>query len=553
MSKIAPTVVKFVFNILIVLLVLCSCPVLHAQIGINVPANDSPQAQLDIRQGQENLPGMLIPRVSSLPVATGDDEIEEGLMVFLQGENPNFYVYVDDEWQTIAESAGLDITPPAAPGSFSASNPTSSTIDLTWTASTDNVGVEGYKIYDASDDSLVATVTGSTSTTISGLSSNTSYTFYATAYDAAGNESDPSNTASSTTLQPCYVVGDYDMVHQGIVFWVNPIDCSNYKIISMSNMTYGNDDQFRYSKDTDEQGQESNSDGYGNNLNWIQDYDTARLYRSDVTGSDDIKNTALFLAFNFYGGATNGWYLGAPEEWDEVYSHRNIINDALDNHSGSSLNSGGDRYWTSKQHDNNEAYTFKMNGGSSSKKSKSSLYYVRSFFEVNGVRTVKIGDLINDGIVTYINSNTDYKVFALEELPSKRWGWSGHNCGHGQEWTDGLVNTTRWVNNSNHQGRPDYENTALFTSYMYRPDGGDGHDGWYLPAPNELRRIKASHQLLNEILSDYGNTIINMGYHWTSRYFNNSKAYQMHLAWKNPYETNKNNTSMRVRPMKRVN
>lgn len=200
MSKLAPKKMRSVFNTLIIL-ALCSFPALHAQIGINVPANESPQAQLDIRQGENNLPGMLIPRVSSLPVAPTGETIEEGLMVFLQGENPNFYVYADGEWQTIGESAGVDTTPPSVPQNLAASNPTSSRIDLNWDASSDNSGtVTGYKIYDNSDDSLVATVTGGiTSATISGLTSNTSYTFYATAYDAAGNESDASTTASETT------------------------------------------------------------------------------------------------------------------------------------------------------------------------------------------------------------------------------------------------------------------------------------------------------------------------------------------------------------------
>ena len=201
MTKLAPTAMKFGINILVVLFVLFLNSALHAQIGINVPANESPQAQLDIRQGEDNLPGMLIPRVTSLPVAPEGESIEEGLMVFLQGENPNFYVYVDEAWQTIGESAGVDTTPPSVPQNLAASNPTSSSIDLNWDASSDNSGtVTGYKIYDNSDDSLVATVTGGiTSATISGLTSNTSYTFYATAYDAAGNESDASTTASETT------------------------------------------------------------------------------------------------------------------------------------------------------------------------------------------------------------------------------------------------------------------------------------------------------------------------------------------------------------------
>ena len=553
MTKLAPTAMKFGINILVVLFVLFLNSALHAQIGINVPANESPQAQLDIRQGANNLPGMLIPKVSSLPQASAGETIAEGLMVFLQGENPNFYVFVNGSWQTIAESSGVDITPPSVPLNLTASNPTGSTIDLNWDASTDNSGVvAGYKIY-RSDGTLQINVTSGLSATISGLSSNTSYTFYATAYDAAGNESGASNNASETTTQPCLVVGDYDSTHQGVVFWVNPSDCSNYKIISMNNIAYNSNETLKYSKDTDESGQESDSDGYGNNLNWIQDFDTARNYRSDVTNNDDdIRDTALFAAFNYYGGSTNGWYLGAPAEWDEVYDNKSNINASLNSNSGTSLNEGGDRYWTSKQKDDDEAYTFKMTNSQISDRDKDEGHYIRSFLEINGTRTVKIGDLKNGGIVTYISSNSSYKIFALEQLAGKRWGWSGHNCGHSQS-DDGYVNTMSWINNSNHQGRGDYQNTAFYTSYTYRTDGGSGHDGWYLPAPAELWGIKASFQLLNQVLTDAGATNIIMEEHWTSKYQSNRQASHMYLAWKNPYPTNKNNAGLRVRPMKQIN
>ena len=220
MSKLAPKKMRSVFNTLLIV-ALCSFPELHAQIGINVPANESPQAQLDIRQGEDTLPGMLIPRVTSLPVAPEGETIEEGLMGFLQGENPNFYVYVDEAWQTIGESAGVDTTPPSVPRNLAASNPTGSTIDLNWDASTDNSGtVAGYKIYDDSDNSLMDTVTGSTSTTISGLSPNTSYTFYVTAYDAAGNESNASDTATGTTTEITVVTINEGYFETGDDGWV---------------------------------------------------------------------------------------------------------------------------------------------------------------------------------------------------------------------------------------------------------------------------------------------------------------------------------------------
>ena len=64
-------------------------------------------------------------------------------------------------------------------------------------ASTDNVGVTGYRIYQ--NGTLHSTVTA-TNATVTGLSPNTSYTFYVVAIDAAGNVSAASNTVMVTTL-----------------------------------------------------------------------------------------------------------------------------------------------------------------------------------------------------------------------------------------------------------------------------------------------------------------------------------------------------------------
>ena len=378
-------------------------------------------------------------------------------------------------------------------------------------------------------------------------------TYTVTVTDASNGCTDAASIVITQGMG-CPNVGDYIESEAGVVFWVNPSDCSNYKIISMNNIAYNSNETLRYSKDTDESGQESDSDGYGNNLNWIQDLNTARNYRSDVTNNDDdIRDTALFAAFNYYGGSTNGWYLGAPAEWDEVYDNKSNINASLNSNSGTSLNEGDDRYWTSKQKDVVEAYTFKMSNSDISANNKVEGHYIRSFLEINGTRTVKIGDLKNGGIVTYISSNSSYKIFALEQLADKRWGWSGHNCGHSQS-DDGYVNTMSWINNSNHQRRGDYQNTAFYTSYMYRTDVGSGHDGWYLPAPAELWGIKASFQLLNQVLTDAGETNIIMEEHyWTSKYQNPQKASHMYLAWKNPWPTFKNNAGLIVRPMKQIN
>lgn len=92
---------------------------------------------------------------------------------------------------------GGDTQPPTAPANLAASAAGSSQIDLQWTASTDNVGVTGYQIYRGSTQ--IDTTTGTTYTD-TGLSPNTTYSYYVKAYDAAGNVSTASNTAAATTL-----------------------------------------------------------------------------------------------------------------------------------------------------------------------------------------------------------------------------------------------------------------------------------------------------------------------------------------------------------------
>lgn len=91
----------------------------------------------------------------------------------------------------------IDSEAPSDPTSLAVLDTTISSVDLSWSASTDNVGVTGYNIY--RDGSLVGNST-STAITINSLQEDTTYTFSVTAVDAIGNESSHSNTVSATTL-----------------------------------------------------------------------------------------------------------------------------------------------------------------------------------------------------------------------------------------------------------------------------------------------------------------------------------------------------------------
>ncbi|XID94886.1 glycosyl hydrolase family 18 protein [Paenibacillaceae bacterium WGS1546] len=78
-----------------------------------------------------------------------------------------------------------DTTPPSVPTNLTSPSKTSSSVSLSWTASTDNVGVTGYTVTYGSN---TVNVSG-TSANITGLSANTTYTFSVRARDAAGNQS----------------------------------------------------------------------------------------------------------------------------------------------------------------------------------------------------------------------------------------------------------------------------------------------------------------------------------------------------------------------------
>lgn len=94
---------------------------------------------------------------------------------------------------------GGDTQAPSAPTNLSASGTTLTSTNLSWTASTDNVGVTGYDVY---VDGNLDGSTASTNYTVTGLSASTSYNMYVRAKDAAGNVSSQSNTVTVTTQSP---------------------------------------------------------------------------------------------------------------------------------------------------------------------------------------------------------------------------------------------------------------------------------------------------------------------------------------------------------------
>ncbi len=112
------------------------------------------------------------------------------------------------------QAGASDTTAPTVPTNLSATAISDSQINLVWTASTDNVGVFGYKIYRNGTQIASTSITSFSST---GLTASTLYSYTVAAYDAAGNNSTQSLAASATT-QGTPVVGSHPKIFLNTTF-----------------------------------------------------------------------------------------------------------------------------------------------------------------------------------------------------------------------------------------------------------------------------------------------------------------------------------------------
>lgn len=123
-----------------------------------------------------------------------------------------------------------DTTPPTSPNNLTVSNIGTTSLTLNWTAATDNVGVTNYLVYkDNSNIPLIELGKDILTYYVTGLASNTTYSFQVKAKDARGNLSTPATKNATTnaspanptvpTLQHAYYGGE-NMILQ----WPNYID-----------------------------------------------------------------------------------------------------------------------------------------------------------------------------------------------------------------------------------------------------------------------------------------------------------------------------------------
>ena len=97
---------------------------------------------------------------------------------------------------TVTVTVSNDTSSPTVPTNLSAAAASSSQVNLSWSAASDNVGVTGYRV--TRNGTMIGTATGTTYSD-TGLAPQTTYTYSVAALDAAGNISAGSAPASATT------------------------------------------------------------------------------------------------------------------------------------------------------------------------------------------------------------------------------------------------------------------------------------------------------------------------------------------------------------------
>lgn len=173
-------------------------------------------------------------------------EIDRNNAVYAFQNNRNPYIdhpeYVNQIWN----SGVTDTEIPSTPVITSVSNITNTSATVTWSASTDNVGVSGYRIY--RDGNLVGN-TSATNFNLTGLVANTTYQITVEAYDTSGNNSTKSDAYAITTTNivtppvsgsELYISEYYEgLSNNKMIEITNPtstaIDLSAYSIKKQSN------------------------------------------------------------------------------------------------------------------------------------------------------------------------------------------------------------------------------------------------------------------------------------------------------------------------------
>jgi hypothetical protein len=188
----------------------------------------------------------------------------------------------------------VETTPPTAPGNLKASVKSDGVINLSWDASTDNIGICGYYVYrngvQVTKEELpvtngAATTPLSTVLTDIALSSNSDYTFEVKAFDFAGNLS----AASSVTVKTGTVSYCSNKISVGCSYAVSEAANSSYPDVNNKELTNGSFARIASKGDPA----------------WEGVYDVNKLKRDIVIDLGSEKPVQQFIAYFLYDSSAS--------------------------------------------------------------------------------------------------------------------------------------------------------------------------------------------------------------------------------------------------------
>lgn len=204
--------------------------------------------------------------------------------------------------------SAADTQAPSIPSGLSASAVSSSQINLNWSASTDNVGVAGYKVYRGG--SYLKSVTG-TSASDTGLSPGTAYSYQVSAYDAAGNESAKSSTVGAVTWTVVTLYPQYDNM---VMTQSNDSTVAN-KVYASGELAVGVNWQWNWYA------------GYGYMQDFLAAASLVKFDTSTLSGRT-IEAATLTLCVQYYGTGyfPRTWYIRAlATSWSSTTVTWNVL------------------------------------------------------------------------------------------------------------------------------------------------------------------------------------------------------------------------------------
>ncbi|MGM0636613.1 MAG: endonuclease [Bacteroidota bacterium] len=130
------------------------------------------------------------------PVSQREIDRNNNGYIFQGNRNP----FIDHpEYVQLIWDPDPDTEAPTAPINLEANSITDSSLELSWEAATDNMGIAGYEVWQ--DGELIASTDENELTyDVNGLTPETTYDFVVYAVDTSANTSEPSNTLTVTTL-----------------------------------------------------------------------------------------------------------------------------------------------------------------------------------------------------------------------------------------------------------------------------------------------------------------------------------------------------------------